>query len=151
VEKNQYKLCLEVLRRLSRAGISEDIILIGSWCMPFYRDYFAGIKYSPTIRTRDVDFLIPHPRRIRMDVNIPDLLKDLGFIIGHRGTEGYIQLEHPDLVIEFLSPERGRGIDKPVSIPKLSVNAVALRFRLSRLSLQARSAAFAGLSICVFA
>lgn len=128
MEKNQYKLCLEVLRRLNRAGVLEDIILIGSWCIPFYKGYFSGIKYSPLIRTRDVDFLVPHPRNIKVDVSIPDLLKDLGFIIGYRGPEGYIKLEHPDLVVEFLSPERGKGTDKPISIPKLGINAVALRF-----------------------
>ena len=128
MEKNQYKLCLEVLRRLNRAGVLEDVILIGSWCIPFYKGYFSGIKYSPLIRTRDVDFLVPYPRNIKVDVSIPDLLKDLGFIIGYRGPEGYIKLEHPDLVVEFLSPERGKGTDKPISIPKLGINAVALRF-----------------------
>jgi hypothetical protein len=61
-------------------------------------------------------------------VNIPELLKDLGFIIGYRGAKGYIQLEHPDLVVEFLSPEKGRGTDRPIPVPKLGVNAVALRF-----------------------
>lgn len=128
MEKNQYKLCLEVLRRLNRAGVLEDVILIGSWCIPFYKGYFSGIKYSLLIRTRDVDFLVPYPRNIKVDVSIPDLLKDLGFIIGYRGPEGYIKLEHPDLVVEFLSPERGKGTDKPISIPKLGINAVALRF-----------------------
>lgn len=128
MEKNQYKLCFEVLRRLNGAGVLEDIILIGSWCIPFYRSYFSGIKYSPNIRTRDIDFLVPHPRNVRANVNIPDLLKDLGFVIGYRGSKGYIKLEHPDLVVEFLSPERGKGTDKPIPIPKLGVNAVALRF-----------------------
>lgn len=126
--KNQSELCVEVLRRFNQAGILEDVILIGSWCTPFYQSYFSGIKYSPTIRTRDVDFLIPHPRDVRANVNIPDLLKDLGFIIGYRGARGYMKLEHPDLVVEFLSPEKGKGTDKPISIPRLGVNAVALRF-----------------------
>jgi len=128
VEKNQYELCLEVLRRLNRAGVLKDVILIGSWCIPFYQSYFSGTKYYSTIRTRDIDFLIPHPRNIRAKVDIPGLLKDLGFIIGYKGAKGYIKLEHPDLVVEFLSPERGKGTDKPIPIPKLGVNAVALRF-----------------------
>lgn len=128
MEKNQYELCLEVLRRLNRAGVLKDVMLIGSWCIPFYQNYFSRIKYSTAIRTRDVDFLIPYPRDIRANANIPDLLKDLGFIISYRGTKGYIKLEHPDLIVEFLSPERGKGTDGPISIPKLGVNAVALRF-----------------------
>jgi hypothetical protein len=128
VEKNQYELCVKVLKRLEKAGVLKDVILIGSWCIPFYEEYFVGIKYISTIKTRDVDFLIPNPRGIKVNVNIPELLKDLGFIIGYRGAKGYIKLEHPDLVVEFLSPEKGRGTDRPIPLPKLGVNAVALRF-----------------------
>ena len=128
MEKNQYELCIEVLRRLNNKNVLKDIILIGSWCMLFYKEYFAGVKYLSTIKTRDVDFLVPYPDKIRVNVDIPDLLKDLGFIIGHWGRQGYMKLEHPDLVVEFLSPEKGRGTDKPVLLPQLKINATALRF-----------------------
>ncbi len=128
MEKNQYELCVEVLKRLQKATVLKEIILIGSWCIPFYKEYFAGIKYPSTIQTRDVDFLIPYPNRIKVNVNIPGLLKDLGFVIGYAGTKGYMRLEHPDLMIEFLSPEKGKGTDRPIPLPKLGVNAVALRF-----------------------
>ncbi|MBF0595582.1 MAG: hypothetical protein HQL22_11550 [Candidatus Omnitrophica bacterium] len=128
MEKNQYELCIEVLKRLDRAGVLKDIMLIGSWCLPFYREYFAGTAYSPTIRTRDLDFLVPDPMKVRVKVDIPLLLKDLGFIVSYSGSKGYIKLEHADLFIEFLSPEKGQGIDEPVKIPRLGVNAVALRY-----------------------
>ncbi len=128
MEKNQYELCLEVLRRLSRAGVLKDIMLIGSWCLPFYREYFSGVAYSSAIKTRDIDFLIPDPRKIHRQTDIPALLKDLGFIVSFSGSKGYIKLEHPDLLIEFLSPEKGRGMDEPVKIPRLGVNATALRY-----------------------
>jgi hypothetical protein len=128
VEKNQYELCIEILRRLEKAGILKDIILIGSWCIPFYEDYFTGVKYPSAIRTRDMDFLIPNPARIKTPVDILELLKDLGFIIGYSGEEGFIKLEHPELIVEFLSPEKGKGTDKPIPLPALGVNAVALRF-----------------------
>lgn len=128
MEKNQYDLCIEVLRRFNSRDLFDGVILIGSWCMPFYKEYFAGVKYRSTIKTRDVDFLVPHPGKIRVAVDIPELLKDLGFVIGYRGTQGYMRLEHPDLVVEFLSPEKGRGTDKPVPLPRLRMNATALRF-----------------------
>jgi len=128
VEKNQYELCLEVLRRLNRAGVLKDIMLIGSWCLPFYREYFSGVAYSSVIKTRDIDFLIPDPRKIHGQTDIPELLKDLGFIVSFSGSKGYIKLEHPDLLIEFLSPEKGRGMDEPVKIPRLGINATALRY-----------------------
>lgn len=128
MEKKQYELCLTVLRRLNDAGILKDMILIGSWCIPFYADYFSGTEYKKSIRTRDMDFLIPSPRTFKKDVNLPELLKDLGFVIGYKGTKGYIKLEHPELLVEFLVPERGKGTDRPVEVPGLGINAVALRY-----------------------
>jgi len=128
VEKKQYELCLEVLRRLSKDRILDNIVLIGSWCIPFYKEYFAKAKYIHSIKTRDIDFLIPVPSRIQKKVDIPKLVKDLGFVIGFKGPQGYIRLEHPKLFIEFLVPEKGKGTDKPYPLPKLGVNAVALRF-----------------------
>jgi len=128
VEKNQYDLCIEVLKRLGKADILKDVILIGSWCIPFYKDYFGSIKYPTAIRTRDIDFLVPAPSKTKTKANIPELLKDLGFIIGFKGSEGYIQLEHPDLIIEFLVPEKGRGFDKPCQLPQFGLNAQSLRF-----------------------
>lgn len=79
MEKNQYNLCIEVLKRLEKAGILKDVILIGSWCIPFYKDYFGSVKYSATIKTRDIDFLVPTPSRTKTKADIPKLLKDLGF------------------------------------------------------------------------
>lgn len=128
MEKNQYKLCREVLRRLEKAEILKHLIIIGSWCIPFYENYFSGIDYSPSMRTRDIDFLIPRPASFRSKVDLAELLKDLGFILGFKGEHGVMKLEHPDLVIEFLVPELGRGTDKPRPLPQLGFNAQALRF-----------------------
>ena len=78
--------------------------------------------------TRDMDLLIPRPKAIKTKVDIAELLKDLGFIVGFTGSQGYIRLEHPQLIVEFLVPERGKGLDKPYSLPQLGLNAQALRF-----------------------
>lgn len=130
MEKKQYDLCVEILRRFHAAGILSDFILIGSWCVYFYKDYFSGVPYIDHIalRTRDMDFLIDKPTKIKRVVDIPELLKDLGFVTVFKGDEGYIELDHPDLILEFLVPERGKGIDKPYKISALSINATALRF-----------------------
>lgn len=130
MEKRQSDLCLEILRRFHKAGVLNDFILIGSWCVYFYDEYFSGTAYIDrrVIKTRDIDFLVDHPARIKHEVNIPNLLGDLGFVAVYKGHSGYIKLEHPDLILEFLSPEKGRGTDKPIPLPKLGVNAMALRF-----------------------
>lgn len=128
MEKKQYNLCIKVLKRFKRTGVLNSIILIGSWCIPFYKQYFSGVKYVATIKTRDIDFLIPNPTMIKTNVDIPELLEDLGFIINFKGSKGYIRLEHPELIIEFLIPEKGKGQDKPYTISQLGLNAQPLRF-----------------------
>ncbi len=72
--------------------------------------------------------MINNPSGIRQEVNVPRLLKDLGFVTTFKGARGYLKLDHPDLLLEFLVPEKGKGTDKPVHLPKLGMNAVALRF-----------------------
>jgi len=128
VEKKKYKLSLEILHRFSEAGILKDIILIGSWCLYFYKEYFYGVYVVPTLRTRDIDFLVPLPSKFKKKVSVPELLKDLGFIVEFIGSKGYIRLGHPDLIVEFLVPERGKGSNKPYPLPQISMNAQPLRF-----------------------
>ena len=130
MEKKQYDLFLEVLRRLQKAGLLEDVILIGSWTTVFYKAYFKGFdrlkRYA--LVTRDLDLLVDHPGRVKGKVDVPHLLEDLGFVISFVGSKGYIHLIHPDLIVEFLTPERGRGVDGPVPLKNWGMNATALRF-----------------------
>lgn len=128
MQSKQYELSLNVLRKLEEVGVLQNLVLVGSWCLVLYRDYFRDVGALPAVRTRDMDFLVPSVTAIRKSVDIPDLLKDLGFIIGFRGTQGVMMLEHPELMIEFLVPERGRGGEGLQDLPKLKMNAQALRF-----------------------
>lgn len=128
MEKSQYDLCIEVLRRLDKADILKDVVLVGSWCTIFYKDFFGRTGYMASLTTRDMDLLIPHPKNIKTKADVAELLKDLGFIVGFTGSKGYIRLEHPQLIVEFLVPEKGKGLDKPYPLPKLGLNAQSLRF-----------------------
>ena len=127
MEKN-YALCLDVLRTFKRAGVLDEVVLVGSWCLHFYREYFPHASYHPTIRTRDVDFLVPLPKRIKAKVDVAALLKEKGFVVSFGGGNGFIRLMHPELIVEFLVPELGRGSDKPVPLPSFGINAQPLRF-----------------------
>lgn len=126
--KSQYELCIEVLKRLDKAGVLEHVVLVGSWCTLFYKGFFGRGRYLAPLKTRDMDLLIPKPSAVKAEVDVAELLKDLGFVVGFTGSEGYIRLEHPELIVEFLVPERGRATDKPYPLPKLGLNAQALRF-----------------------
>ena len=130
MEKKQYDLFLEVLRRLQKAGLLKDVILIGSWTTVFYKAYFKGFqrlrKYA--LVTRDLDLLVDYPDKVKGRIDIPHLLEDLGFVVSFIGSKGYIHLIHPDLIVEFLTPERGRGVEGPVPLKNWGMNATALRF-----------------------
>ena len=130
MEKKQYDLFLEVLRRLQAAGLLGDVILIGSWTTVFYKAYFKGFERLKryALVTRDLDLLVDRPGKIKGRVDVPVLLEDLGFVLSFIGSQGYIHLVHPDLILEFLTPERGRGVDGPVALKNWSMNATALRF-----------------------
>jgi len=128
VEKSQINLCLQVLKKLHQAGVLDGIIIIGSWALYFYSFYFEKNAYVPDIRTRDIDFLVPIPPKFKNKTDIPDILKDLGFIINFKGSDGYIRLDHPELIVEFLIPEFGRDHGKPYPLPDLGLNAQPLRY-----------------------
>ena len=128
MQSKQYDVCLSVLRRLEEAGILRRVVLVGSWCLVLYREYFRGVGELHAVRTRDMDFLVPAQGKMVRSVDVPSLLKDLGFIVGFRGEQGAMMLEHPELMIEFLVAERGRGSDKLKYLPELGMNAQPLRF-----------------------
>lgn len=128
MEKKQSDLCQEIFERFHNEGVLKDVILIGSWCIPLYKKHYLKESLIPPLRTMDIDFLIPEPKLIKASVNIPDILKNLGFIIDFVGEQGYIRLIHPDLIVEFLVQEKGKGSDKPYPLPNLGLNAQPLRF-----------------------
>ena len=128
MQTKQYDVCLNVLRRMEEAGVLRRVVLVGSWCLVLYREYFRGVGDLSAVRTRDMDFLVPACGKMDRNVDVPSLLKDLGFIVGFRGEQGAMMLEHPELMIEFLVAERGRGSDKLKYLPELGMNAQPLRF-----------------------
>jgi len=62
MERN-YDLFFEVLKRFQNADILDKVIVMKSWCICFYKEYFSNIKYSSSIRTRDSDFLVSNPKK----------------------------------------------------------------------------------------
>lgn len=128
MDRNQSDLFLEILRRLDKEGILSKIILIGSWCLPLYREYYSGKSNLTTLRTRDIDFLVSRKRQIVEKVDLPKLLEDLGFVEDYKFPQGHVRLVHPELIMEFLVGEKGRSSNKPYPLPALSMNAQRLRF-----------------------
>jgi hypothetical protein len=128
VEKSQYEIFMEVLRRLDKEGVLSKVILIGSWCLPLYKYYYSGSDTMTALRTRDIDFLVSQKTNFKEKTNLPKLLEDLGFIENINYPEGLVKLIHPELIMEFLVSDKGKGSSKPYPLPFLSMNAQRLRF-----------------------
>lgn len=103
----------------------EGVELIGSWCFHLYQRHL-GVKPYP-LRTQDIDFLLPYPYRGRVHVDLIKELEALGFRHDFR-PDGSIYLWNAELRIEFMIPERGRGMEKAPAIKLLGVRAMPLRF-----------------------
>ncbi|MCB0307950.1 MAG: hypothetical protein KDD48_01150 [Bdellovibrionales bacterium] len=122
----QTKLVLDVLKLLHEEKVLDHVLLVGSWCMFFYKDLFPKKEFS-ALRTRDMDFLVPLPCQLKSDVDIQPLLEKLGFLVEFH-SDGSMSFDHPELMIDFLVPEKGPPKDKPVNIKQLHIKAQALRF-----------------------
>lgn len=127
--KKKDNLFFLTIEALHRSGALDELILIGSWCHYFYRSYFNDAPEIPAVRTLDIDFLVPNPRSIKKAINIPKILESLDFTPMRNSMTGYIKYAHPELELEFLTPDLGRGHgSKPYEIPELHINAQGLRY-----------------------
>jgi len=147
-EEAQLSIFIQLLRRFEREGVLNQIMLIGSWCLFFYRSVLSEGRSLPAMRTLDADFLIPTQRTIRREVNVPLLLKEMGFVPTFYPSSNWIVYDHPELRVEFLIPELGKGHDKAQEVKKLHVRAQRLRF-LNLLAEYPRKLSYEGFSIDV--
>jgi hypothetical protein len=103
----------------------EGVELIGSWCFQLYQKQL-GAKSFP-LRTQDIDFLIPNPFHGKEHLDFIEQLEKLGFSHDFK-RDGSIYLWNAELKIEFITPEKGAGVDGSINIRKLAINAIPLRF-----------------------
>jgi hypothetical protein len=85
-----------------------------------------GVKTLP-LKTLDIDFLITRPFLSRKTFDLEPLLQPLGFT-RHHNSDGSVYFQHPELKLEFLTPETGKGDEKPIRVKQLGLNPVSLRF-----------------------
>jgi hypothetical protein len=117
-----------VLNALNAEGVLDELVLLGSWCLAVYSENYGGSPEIPLLRTLDVDFLVPNPIRTKKKADIPELLKELGFDVVYSVVSGYSKFVHPELEIEFLTPEVGRGRSTPYKVTALKITAQGLRY-----------------------
>lgn len=119
-------LIQKILKIFEENGLwGEGVELIGSWCFQLYQKHL-GVKSFP-LRTVDIDFLVPSPYKGKEKIDLIRLLEPLGFKLGFN-SDGSVYLWGPELKIEFLTAERGRGQTKAKEIKNLAIKATPLRF-----------------------
>lgn len=121
---------IEIIRKILKIFadnnlFEEGVELIGSWCFQLYQRHL-GAKDFP-LRTQDIDFLIPNPYRGREHLGFIRQLEELGFKCDFK-RDGSLYLWNAELKVEFITPEKGRGVDGSIKIKKLGINAIPLRF-----------------------
>lgn len=124
---NQSELVNRILKALGEKGLLENLIVVGSWCIYFYKHHFKEADVLPPIRTRDIEFDVSLLRKAPQKIDMSELFKELDFEIDFQG-EGFIRFLHPSLIIEFLVPERGKGSSEPFKLPGFGINAIPLRY-----------------------
>lgn len=120
------KVVMDIFKVFADNGLfNEGVELIGSWCFKLYQEHL-GAKHFP-LRTQDIDFLIPNPYPGREHSDFIQRLEQLGFSCDFK-RDGSLFLWNAELKIEFITPEKGRGVDSSIKIKKLGLNAIPLRF-----------------------
>lgn len=115
-----------ILKVFSENGLFiEGVELIGSWCFVLYQHHL-GVKVFP-LRTPDIDFCVPHPYKGKKKMGFIKQLEYLGFRSDFN-SDGSVYLYNPDLKIEFLTCERGKGSDNALEIKELGLRATPLRY-----------------------
>jgi len=122
-----YSQLLKVLKELNKHGLLSHLVISGSWCLFFYSRHYKNIDLS-IIRTRDVDFIYPLSSRIKSKIDVAEIMKNIGFSVDFSNS-GIVRLVHPEIFIDFIVPDRGRGLSAPFSLPELNINAQPLRFQ----------------------
>ena len=77
------------------------------------------------MRTQDIDFLVPRIYPRRDSVDLAEALSPLGFHVDF-APHGAICFIHPDLKVEFLTPERGKGDRPTINIKPLGVKVTRI-------------------------
>lgn len=143
--ESKHQLFKELLREFDSHGILKEVILIGSWCIPIYKEYYENGVQLPALRTQDVDFLIHKPHQVSLEVDVSQILESQGYEYSQDYIDQMIRFHNDELDVEFLSP-RGRSDNKIEKVDKLGITTQALS-HLDRIHKYTEWVEFAGVQV----
>ena len=116
----------DLLREMDKAGFFSHGLLIGSWPMLVYSEYFT-LSYG--LATNDIDFAIDNAVKIPVTggETIPQILERLGYtsILDYLGIETFLQ---GTFEVEFITHRRGGTAPPAMIIPPWKISAQPLPF-----------------------
>jgi len=116
----------DLLREMDKAGFFSHGLLIGSWPMLVYSEYFT-LPYG--LATNDIDFAVDNAVKVPATggETIPQVLERLGYTAIHDylGIETFLQ---GTFEVEFITHRRGGAGPPAVVIPPWKVSAQPLPF-----------------------
>jgi len=127
LENEQFEVFHKILTKLNDSGSLNELILIGSWCLPIYSKIYSGNTEIQMLRTKDIDFLVKNPRNISKSINIDSVLQEIGFEPTFDTSSILKKYDMNGFDLEFLSA-RIRGNEKIIKIPQLSITAQVLDY-----------------------
>ena len=115
----------DLVGALSSVGFFGESLLIGSWVMPLYREFF-DIAY--VLRTMDIDFAVQFLKgRTSRRVDLQGLIVSLGFTPFFTQS-GIQKFSREGFTIEFIAHRRGGRDEEPVLVPEWNITAIPLPF-----------------------
>lgn len=114
-----------LLTALFSVGFFEHSMLIGSWVMPLYEEFF-GISY--VLRTMDIDFAVQILKgKTSTRADLQQIIVDQGFT-PFFSESGIQKFSREGFTVEFITHRKGNRDEHPVLAREWNLNAVALPF-----------------------
>lgn len=124
----KFDLLLTVLRDLQRADILRHFVLVGSWCLNFYRYLYNNPVEIPATRTLDADILIPKRLPPNAQGNIITVMENNDFAVEIDYSSGLHRFTHPELKIEFLTDPGAKPEEGIYKFKQFGITAQELRY-----------------------
>ena len=125
MNENETKL-VEIMKALNDEGVLNNVILIGSWCLLFYKYIFED--FSPLVRTTDIDFYVPNVKAIKEKNSLVKSLKAINYDIIHDSlTHKSIFISPDGFELEFLTRQNRQQL-ACVKLGNTGVYAEALSY-----------------------
>ena len=79
---SQIDIVKNIFTELQQANVLEELVLTGSWCQYVYKmsdEYSHIMQQASTITTMDIDFTVPDKNKVKIEANVPEILRGIGF------------------------------------------------------------------------